>query len=415
MKTARIEVLPGYHKVAMGDVGGGTARYGRGIVSRDLKQVKFENLSANEIKFDSSRELITSIFDRLIQLDLTGIKTVIISIAGPVDTKAGTIIKMTNQGKKVVEERDIPIRQILTGMLCEKTGRDIRVEVINDAYAGDYAEFCPEGALGHLKTGEIGTSLIIGNGVGGVLMMKTRSGKLVVCPGGDEPGHRRIPWEVVNRFRIGYLTGKKCGCEVVGSSQLETGPCLEKLTQGPSMEWMFQRRAGRSDITNKSITRYLQETTERYPGFAAAFKPDGQAADPSLLKDIFSLRGAPGRRSALLSASLSGAKREEQELLADIFGVLSNEAYLLANSFLTVQQGIELSAGTMHVALIGGVGHWFGPWLTPLMDEAVREQKGLNQMTAWGKSPRFYVGKWAPDQTNLAGDAVYAAILEGNK
>ena len=315
----------------------------------------------------------------------------------------------------MIEERNIPIRQILTEMLKNKTGRDIRVEVINDAYAGDYAEFCPEGALGHLKTGEVGMSLIIGNGVGGVLMMKTRSGKLVVCPGGDEPGHRRVPWSIIDQLKLGYLTRKQCGCTVVGDPLLQTGPCLEKLTQGPSMEWIMKRRTGRPDITNKWITNFLREVTGFRPGLAAAFETDGQAADPALLKAIFALKGAPGRRSALLSASITGADLEERELLADIFGVLSGEAYLLANSLLTVQQGVELSAGTTHVALIGSAGHWYGPWLTPLMDEAVREQKELSQMTAWGLSPRFYVGKWQPDQTNLAGDAVYGAILEGNK
>ena len=96
--TGRIEVASGFYKVAMGDVGGGTARFGRASVSRDLKQVRFfhEDLSSNVIKFNSSRELIDALFTRLTRLDLTDVKTVIISIAGPVDTKAGTIIKMTN-------------------------------------------------------------------------------------------------------------------------------------------------------------------------------------------------------------------------------------------------------------------------------------------------------------------------------
>jgi hypothetical protein len=339
----------------------------------------------------------------------------VISIAGPVDTKAGKIIKMTNQGKEVVEERDIPIRQILTDKLRQATGRDIRVEVINDAYAGDYAEFFSKGALAHLLPGQVGLSEIIGGGVGGVAMVRAQSGELIVIPGADEPGHRRVPYSLVNHFRLGYLTRKKCGCEVVGNPRLETGPCLEKLTQGPSLQLILQRRSGVPTITNKWVTPFLAETSKEYPKLAAAFGLEGQAADPVLLKAIFNLGGAPGRRSALLNASLTGATPEKKELLANIFGVLSNEAYLLANTFLTIQQGIELSGGPLHVALIGGAGHWYGPWLTPLMDEAVREQKGLHQMTAWGTTPKFYVGKWAPDQTNLAGDAVYAAIIEGNK
>jgi hypothetical protein len=348
-----IEVAPKLFRTVVGDIGGGTWRAGIGSIGP--KGVEVNGYEKETLKFGSTKELLDFALARLKHFDLTGISTVVISNAGPVDKQKGTIIKITNQGG--VEERNIPLVKEMSDALTKFAKRPIKVYLINDAEAGAWAEFGPGGGLNHLKPGQLGMVLIVGNGVGGYLMELAEDGSLIPVPGADEPGHRPVPASLVTKLKLWYL-GSYCGCLLRGDMAEQRDPCLEVLTRGPALEKAFQMELNDPSVTNQQVVKMLYDNDQLTQG--------------------------------------------------KILGVLMNEALLLARSLDQVQRGLELTKGKMHITPIGGVGCGFGNWLVPLLNAVSRQNANIAR-PAWGISPEYYVAGFDPDFTNLVGNTVLAA------
>jgi hypothetical protein len=349
-----IEVMPRPVRTVVGDVGGGTWREAASVF--DGKRPVLIRGDKQTLKFANAKALISYIEAHLSAFDFKGVSHVIISIAGPVDKKKGMIIKITNQ--LGVDLKDVPLAEELSRRLSKAKGHKITVTLINDGEAGDWAEFGSGGSLSHLKPGQIGIAPVIGNGVGGYLVRLTEDGWLEPVPGADEAGHRPVPASLVDKMKLWFLGDGICGCLLRGSRVNQLDPCLETLTKGPALQKAFQMALGR-DITNEEVIAMLQD-----------YSPE---------------RGT-------------------------VLGVLMNEAVLIARNFEIIQRGLELSAGQMHIAPIGGIGCNFGPWLVPLLNMAGRTDRNIDR-PAWGISPQYYVATYSSDATNLSGNTVLAAKL----
>jgi hypothetical protein len=336
----------------VGDLGGGTWRKANAAVVSGVARLSIAPKVA--VNFNSVSELYDFCFQSLIEYDFEGVEAVVLSIAGPVDSKSGVILKLTNHG---VEGKDIPLGPELSTRLSAHFGKTIKVYLINDGDAGAWAEFSPQGALGKVTEGSLGMALIIGNGVGGGLKRRTSTG-IESVPGAAELGHWLISFPEVEKIGLGILGDRiECGCGTVGERVAGTSVCLEALTKGPALAEAFRVALGWP-------TETLSPVNERVAQMLVAGK------------------GLP--RPALF--------------------VLCAEAELLVRRMEALQRGFD-NEGPINVALIGGVGCGLGQWLVPLMVKASEKMGELSQRPSWGKTPVYHVGAFPSDQTNLVGDA----------
>lgn len=347
-------------KTAAFDLGGKTFRCALPQVNAEARTVQVGKTCQETVACKNLPELISLSLKTIKTIgNFDGIDTSVFSIAGPVDINTGVVEKFTNQP---IKETNLPLGSELSNRLFQETGRHINVLVVNDGDACTTAEFSPEGALGNLGLGELGIAFIIGNGIGGGLYRVGESG-LIAVEGAHEPGHWPVSLSMVEALGIPpqVYDFVECGCEMIGSRVERTNVCGELLAKGPSLQQIFQKRLGLHCIDNKEVVSHLL--------------------------DNFS--------------SFNDARRKK--LIAE--SILKAEAQLLVQRLEMLQRGYR---APINVALVGGVGKNFGPWLLPLMDE-LTDNNVKYQRAKWGVRPNYLVGAFPSNETNLFGDALIAA------
>ena len=344
------------NRIATFDIGGGTFRSGVFTLGSG-RAVSLESPpQARQLRFNNAADLINSSYRMAREFISAEQHSCVFSFAGPVNTDLGTIVKLTNHG---VEERDIPFAESISGLFMQNDSRNIRVKVINDGEAGAYAEFGSQGALGDLNDGDLGMALIWGNGIGGRLYQKAGN-RIIPVPGAFEPGHYLIDGSSLLDFGIDqeatseFAAGLSCGCGIAPSVQRGVNSlCMEAVLKGPSLQTLFSLAAGRSID----------------------------------LRDV-------------ASSFLTGA----DDPIID--GVLSAAAKILASRLEAMQRGFD-DLAPITFALIGGVGVNLGKWIVPNMEVLSRSMKIQDQKPVWAQTPRYVVGAFPSDETNLWGNIFY--------
>jgi hypothetical protein len=351
-----MEASGAIHRIGLFDLGGNTKRVGIGVVGDD-KRVGLINLTTTKnFAVHSGREMIDVMHMDLYQLNMAGIKTVVVSIASPMKKGvAGVIETFTNQP---LEDEDIPVGRELSKKLSWR-GEHVNVVVVNDGDVGTEAEFSPDGVLGNLGEGELGSCIIIGNGVGGRLYAKAGDVLMPVI-GQFEPGHWRVNHRKIDELGLPDFEGIPCGCKLTGNRAEHKDVCGEWLTKGPALETFFRLKTGMFDLTN---------------GLALAY--------------------------------LKGEKSLDDRRLQQLRQVLSGEARLLGDMFAEHQTHFEKQ---IHYALIAGIGKNFGPLMLPGINEAIANY----QRSSWVLQPDIRIGNFKSDECNSVGATLIGAKFEAS-
>lgn len=344
------------NRIATFDIGGGTFRSGVFSLGSGGRVSLESPPQARQLRFNNAADLINSSYRMARDFISPEQHSCIFSFAGPVNTDVGTIVKLTNHG---VEERDIPFAESISGLFRQNDSRNIRVTVINDGESGGYAEFSPQGALAGLNDGDLGMALIWGNGIGGRLFQKAGK-RISAVPGAFEPGHYLLDTSVLSEFGLSaeeasiFTLSLSCGCGVAPSVEDGIkGVCLESVIKGPSLQDLLSMAKG-----EKTDTRAV---------------------------------------AAALLAEENDPQRDR---------VLSAAGRIMAQRLEAMQRGYD-DRGPISFALIGGVGVNLGRWVVPHMKEQSRFMTEINMRPVWGLPPRYTVGAFASDETNLWGNIFY--------
>ena len=345
------------NRIATFDIGGGTFRSGVFTLGSG-RMVSLESPpAARQLQFNNSSDLVSSCYEMSRGIIAPSQASCVFSFAGPVNTELGTIVKLTNH--RGVEESNIPFAESVSRLFRQNDSRNIRVTVINDGESGGYAEFSHQGALANLNDGDLGMALIWGNGIGGRLYQKSGN-RINSVPGAFEPGHYLLDISVLSEFGLSaeeastFAFSLSCGCGVAPSVENGIkGVCLESVIKGPSLQDLLSMAKGENTDTRN-----------------------------------------------VAAALLAG----ENDPLRD--RVLSAAGRIMAQRLEAMQRGYD-DRGPISFALIGGVGVNLGRWIVPHMKEQSRFITEINQRPVWGLSPRYTVGAFPSDETNLWGNIFY--------
>ena len=390
------------------DIGGGTVRHAR-IIHPSMGQIRLQAPTTEVKKFTGFGDMVDYLFAALTKRDFTDVDHLIISIAGPVDPITGVIKKITNQNG--VEEKDIPLGLTLERMLSLHFKRPIKVTLINDSWAGAYAESSAQGALSDLRKGQLFLTLILGNGVGGEIYQKTDDW-VVVYPGGFEAGHRPAAQSLIERLGLRYLVSGPCGCGIKGDPDIGVDPCFEQFTSGPALRRILHRESGLPELEgvdiNKEMSQLLTRSIPAGSPQAWAFDIKYASFDHSILRSVYDLRGKAVPQGTDLPKVFEGIPEADRGRVAVALHVLSNEALLLQRSLAVLQAH---HPDPINFVPIGGAGIGFGPWLVPLLTEAFQVAKEQGVMSSWMQLPTFRCAAYASNETNLAGNGHLAARM----
>ncbi|MBU0502548.1 MAG: ROK family protein [Candidatus Margulisbacteria bacterium] len=371
------------------DIGGGTGRFATAEVDR-RKQVTLKTIQAKAEKFNGGRELIEMCTKNLTAEKFAARQNrVVISIAGPVNTEAGTIVKLTNQTG--IEERDIPLASELEASLMESNGRKIKVDLINDGTAGTYAELSAQGALAGLDNGSLAMALIIGNGVGGGLNQVVK-GQIKPMPGAHELGHFPIPKSVLDRSQLTKLLPAelKCGCQTVWNARTSATICLDSAAKGPTMKAIFQ------NLMRETLWQgYWDTATSEILGVVKNGREMG--SDEAV--------------GELTNQHITEVLEKSKGNNSLCQRVLSGQAAMLAYRLAAMQRGYD-NLGPINVALIGGIGLAWGPKIVDHINKAFDEMATRSEIPVWGNRPEVRVGNFAAAETNLYGNIFYMQSQE---
>jgi predicted NBD/HSP70 family sugar kinase len=379
-------VIMDYSRVAL--VLGGT-NIRTGVIERPIHARPPIRLSAQQIKFSSVDELLSFCLTSLHDLSADQ-NTVVIAVAGPVDTERGIILKLTNHAAMTYENIDLGPQ--LEQALQQRFNREIKVRLINDGEAAGWAEFGPNGALNDLRPGQVGMALIIGTGIGGRPYFRGYRGELVPIDGGFEPGHTLMSGSMV-QFIQGYVGEAICGC---GSRPSLAGACLESLASGPAIE-----QFARSFLTTKlsdtpSILDEELRTITNDPLIQAIAERTGQ--------QLYRF-GSATFAQQLINADVTNALRRTDRSMAR--EILEVEATLLAQRIAAMQRGLD-NREQLTFALVGSIGHFWGPQLVSVIGERLQQ---IGRPT-WGHISEVRVGAFPPDETDLRGALALTAHYE---
>lgn len=389
------------------DLGGGTLRIAVVALQRGVRPI-VGGVRIQKLKFTSAQEVIDHFFNELKSCDFSGQNRVVLSIAGPVDTAKGTIIKLTNHSK--VDVLDIPLGTELARRLSVHFGKPIEVTLINDGEAGAWAEFNDGGALEALKPGELGMALIIGNGVGGRLYTRAENGDLVQVPGAFEPGHSPVDTHLLRELGLLDLlpASIKCGCDTVGIKNTQPY-CFESVANGPIMEAMVKEFLERITISRYAAPGALPNLFIKRGVFEASSLVQAIVARTKLPSSSSTAEYAGQYTNADMTAALH---KDARDSLAARF--LGQIGVLYARRLEGIQRGFD-DKGSITFALIGGIGVNWGPGLVPTVNDAILKMHDVpREVPVWASTPRVVRGLFPSDDTNLVGNAYYLAQQEAN-
>jgi len=399
------------------DAGGGSFRVGnirqegngapRMVSSPEVMRLKFNN--AKEIAGLASRALTEGLAPDQ--------RHVVFSLAGPIDDGGTRLLKLTNH--KGIDETDIPLSEMIEANFRAATGREINLLLMNDGEAGAWAEFSADGALGHLKSAELGMALIIGNGVGGRLYKNSVLGIESVY-GGFEPGHSTVSFSLLRKLKMLDLVPdeKECGCGILGSREKKLEFCLESLSNGPTLQGTLRAFLEKMNATS-SCDLTMEMRMDMFPRLA--FTGEEIRAN-ELMRVIFSRLGLKLEGKFLRQIIEVVAKEAINKDIGDAMkasngkdvicrAILEREAALLASKMEIIQRGFD-DAGSISFALIGGVGCGLGQFLVGPMDKYSAQLRHNKQVPQWSAVPKYLVGKYPADRTNLFGAYYYLRDVE---
>ncbi|MCX5749665.1 MAG: ROK family protein [Candidatus Saganbacteria bacterium] len=392
-------------RLMVADIGGGTFRRALFQIEAGKRATMIGKPEAIELKFSGKRDLIGFSLSQLRDIP-DDQHRIAISIAGPVDTGAGIIRKLTNQGG--IEKRDIPYSAELKTAFKSQAGKDVDVILINDGEAGAWAEFSPQGALKDLKTGDLGLALIIGHGIGGRLYRKTASG-IEQVPGAFEPGHFLIHDRMIDGLGLlrYYAPFDPCGCGITGQ---HGDVCFETLAKGPSIYKIIS-----GVISNIRIVAASARTKDQIFNIVNPAMTETELRSNVLIKQVMQRLGMNISKTdtgqIIKSASDHLNYHDVDAVMGKTLGnepickeVLTRIAYLLAFRLEALQRGYDDHASPITFALIGGVGVSKGAYLTRDM---TRFSADAIERPSWGKAPKYVTGAFPSQETNLWGSLFY--------